>query len=64
MLRDRGADTADCGDGTDAAQADQASLDSLTGCEILDRSPEPVATKAKKKCKKRHHHRCRKHNKS
>ncbi len=63
MLRDGAVDTADCGDGTDAAQADQASVDSLAGCEILDRSPEPAATKAEKKCKKRHHHRCRKHNK-
>ena len=49
-LRDGTGDSADCGDGFDGAQADQASLDSVANCEITDRSPEP----AKKKCRKKH----------
>jgi RTX calcium-binding nonapeptide repeat (4 copies) len=62
LLRDAASDTGNCGDGFDAALADAASLDALSGCEILDRAPEPAA-KAKRKCKKRQHHRCRKHKK-
>ena len=62
QLRDAASDTGNCGDGFDAALADAASLDALSGCEILDRSPEPAAT-PKRKCKKRHHHHCRKRNK-
>jgi hemolysin type calcium-binding protein len=52
QLRDGTADTGNCGDGFDGAQADAASLDRLFGCEIADRSPEPAT--AKKKCKKKH----------
>ena len=59
QLRDGTADTGNCGDGFDGAQADAASLDRLSGCEIVDRSAAPAA---KKKCKRKHgkKHRCKK----
>jgi hypothetical protein len=40
--RDGVADTVDCGDGFDAVQADRASLDSLSNCEVADFLPEPA----------------------
>ena len=60
FARDGVADTVDCGTGTDNAQTDRLSLDSVTGCEALDAIAEPVVlppsqTPAKKKCKKRKH---------
>jgi CSLREA domain-containing protein len=58
FARDGIADTVDCGTGTDNAQTDRLSVDSVTGCETLDALAEPVVrppsqTPAKKKCKKR-----------
>ena len=41
QLRDAASDTGNCGDGFDAVLADAASLDALSGCEIVDRSPDP-----------------------
>ena len=49
LLRDGAADSADCGDDIDAAQADRATLDALSNCEVADVLPAPAA----KKCKKR-----------
>jgi hypothetical protein len=51
LLRDGVADLGDCGAGIDAAQADRAGLDSLTGCEVSDVLPTPASQK--KKCKKK-----------
>jgi RTX calcium-binding nonapeptide repeat (4 copies) len=42
FARDSAADSVICGGGTDTAQTDQASLDSVTGCETVDASPEPT----------------------
>jgi hypothetical protein len=53
QLRDGTADIGNCGEGFDAVQADQASVDALSNCEIADRSPESAAS-AKRKCKKKH----------
>jgi len=65
LVRNGARDNVDCGADVDSIQADQHSVDSAANCEISDFLPEATApTKAKKKCKKRrHHHRCRKHNK-
>jgi Ca2+-binding RTX toxin-like protein len=41
FLRDGGGDSADCGDGVDAAIADQPSLDPLANCENVDALPDP-----------------------
>jgi Ca2+-binding RTX toxin-like protein len=41
--RDGAADSVDCGDGEDSAVADIRTLDSLTGCEAADFSPDPAA---------------------
>jgi hypothetical protein len=41
FARDGIADVVDCGLGTDSAQTDQLSLDSVTGCETLHALPEP-----------------------
>ncbi len=35
-------DTVDCGQGTDAVQADQAGVDSLSNCELMDLLPTPA----------------------
>jgi hypothetical protein len=35
-------DTVDCGQGTDAVQADQAGLDALSNCELMDLLPAPA----------------------
>ena len=43
LIRDGRADAADCGAGADNVQADQASLDSLAGCELADLLAEPPA---------------------
>jgi hypothetical protein len=60
-LRDGVADTADCGADYDAVESDQAGVDSLVNCEIVDYAPSPAAAAAKK-CKKKHRqkHRCKK----
>jgi hypothetical protein len=69
LLRDGVTDTADCGDGVDAVQADRRSLDTLANCEVADVLPEPVvAPTPKKNCKKiksrAKRRKCRKHNAS
>jgi hypothetical protein len=50
FLRDGRKDSADCGAGSDNAQADAASIDALSGCEVADRLPEAAKPK---KCKKK-----------
>jgi hypothetical protein len=35
-------DTIDCGEGTDAVQADQAGVDALSNCELIDLVPTPA----------------------
>lgn len=60
LIRNGAPDTADCGDGVDAVQADQPSLDTVSAatCELRDVLPEPAANK---KCKKhRRHRKCKK----
>lgn len=49
FARDGGADSIDCGSGTDLAETDQASLDPVTGCEKVFALP---AASRKKGCKK------------
>lgn len=59
LLRNGAPDTGNCGDGIDAAQADQSSVDTLTGCEVADVSP--AAPQPKKRCKRKHgRKKCRK----
>jgi hypothetical protein len=68
LMRDGVADTIDCGADFDFAQADQATVDSLTGCELADLTPVPTATPSAtstpttKKCKRKRakKKRCRK----
>jgi hypothetical protein len=48
LARNGVSDTVDCGEGIDAVQSDQASVDALSGCEITDlvataAAPAPIA---------------------
>jgi hypothetical protein len=74
LLQNGVPDVADCGPGTDSAEADPATLDSLSNCETMDfltattaeppPQPTPQPPPSTKKCKKRHKHgqkrRCKK----
>lgn len=42
LVRNGVSDVVDCGDGIDAVQSDQAGVDSLSGCAIVDLAAEPV----------------------
>lgn len=44
LVRNGVGDGVDCGDGIDAVQSDQAGVDSLSGCEVVDLAPEPVVS--------------------
>jgi RTX calcium-binding nonapeptide repeat (4 copies) len=73
LARNGTSDAVACGDGIDAVQSDQAGVDTLSQCEIVDlaitpavaSTPAPVAVHtgrraaALKKCKKRRHRRAR-----
>jgi hypothetical protein len=43
LARNGAHDTVDCGQGTDAVLADQAGVDSLSNCELMDLLPTPAA---------------------
>ena len=77
LVRNGVSDAVDCGEGIDAVQGDQAGVDSLSACEVIDlvatsmATPTPVAERthrraaALKKCRKlkrrRARRRCVKH---